>query len=373
MLGWLQESLRGSWLARKYLKDLRGPANYISDSRPISIFIRGRALARSGFRLLAADLFRQAYSSDPALTEAMEDHGELLDLMGQQADAAMMYDAARKARLAYRAGPPDRHFIFRHHGPVLSEIFAYDVALMSIRKNALPLVARGNAYLSIGRPQRALEDYAKALKLKRNSPEIRALKGEALSMLGRYHEALKEFNAALAARPADIEALSGRAIVQAALGEIDGANADWERQLQLQKGRESARACIALRMANYSLALPALEQVLLREASDPYWLLYRLTARRRLGLPVAANEVPVVRDWPGPLLDLHAGRATEEEVLGQANTTCRHAEALFQVGVVSFTSDRTHATQCWRRVLDDSVPSLIEYGAVRNELARLGS
>ncbi|MDP2332185.1 MAG: tetratricopeptide repeat protein [Reyranella sp.] len=353
------------------MKNWRAPTHYVSDSPSVSLFIRGHALARSGFRPLAAELFREAYASDPTLTDALEDHGALLDVMGQTEGAAAKYDAARRVRMTSRAGPPDRHFVFRHRGSVISEILAYDAALFSIRKNALPYIARGNAYLSIGRPQRALADYEKALKFKRKSPEIMVLKGEALSMLGRYQEALRQFNAALAAQPADVDALGGRAIVRAAIGAVEDANADWRRQLQIQKGPAAARACIALRMADYSLALPALEQALSLETSDPYWPLYRLTARRRLGIPVAANEVPVVRDWPGPLLDLHAGRATEDEALRQANTDNRRAEALFQAGIVAFSSDRAHAEQCWRQVLDHGAPSLIEYGAALNELARL--
>lgn len=366
-------SLKSVWLGRRYLKDLRRPSNYSSDSLPVSMFIRGRALARSGLRPMAAELFGQAYSADPTLTDALEDQGALLDLMGERAAAEAKYGAARRARAISRPSPPDRHFVFRHRGSVLSEIFAYDSALISIRKKALPYIARGNAYLSIGRPQRALMDYNKALRLKRNSPEIMVLKGEALAMLGRHQEALVELNAALAIRPDDGEALGSRGIVQVATGAIENANADWRRQFQLRHGAASARACIALRLADYALALPELEQALSREPSEPYWSLYRLTARRRLGLTGVPSEPASVREWPGPLLDFHAGRATADEVLGLANTDARRAEALFQVGVISFSSDRAGAVRCWRQVLDHGAPSLIEYSAARNELTRLGA
>jgi len=373
MIGHLMASLRNSWLARRHRNYLRAHSNYRIDSAAVSMFILGRALARSGLRPRAAELFGQAYSSDPTLTDVLEDQGALLDMMGEREGAAAKYDAARRARVKVRPSPPDRHYVFRHSGSVLSEIFAYDSALISIRKNALPYVARGNAYLSIGRPQRALVDYDKALRLKRSSPEIMVLKGEALSMLGHYHKALREFDAALVVQPEDDEALGGRAIVQVALGALTEANADWRRQFQLRRAPAAARACIALRLADYALALPELEQALSREPSEAYWPLYLSTARSRLGLSAEANVSPRIRDWPGPLLDLHAGRATEEEVMNQADAAGRRAEALFQAGVVAFPNDRAHAERCWRQVLDHGSPSLIEHGAARNELARLGS
>src|SRR3990167_6665317 len=128
MAGGLITSLRSSWLACRYMRELRGPSNFMSDSQAVSLFIRGRALARSGFQLRAAELFSQAHESDPTLTDALEDHGALLDVMGQAEGAAAKYGAARRERMTCRASPPDRHFVFRHRGSVLSAIFAYDSA-----------------------------------------------------------------------------------------------------------------------------------------------------------------------------------------------------------------------------------------------------
>lgn len=373
MVGRLVGSLRGAWLRRRHQGDSRGLSHYTSDSPTISTFIRARALARTGLRPMAAKLFTEVYLADPTLCGALEAQGALFDVMGQTERATAMYSAARRARTTSWARVADRHFVFRQRGSLLSEIFAYDSVLISIRKKALPYVARGNAYLAIGRPQQALANYEKALRLKRNSPEIMALKGEALAMLGNYREALQAFNTALAVRPNDVESLSGRAIVYAATGAIDDANADWRRQLQLQRGPASARACIALRMADYEMALPELEQAHLLEPLEPYWSLYRMTAHSRLGLPIVSSDLPSGGEWPGPLLDLHGGRTTEVQVLSQAGTDGHRAEALFQAGVVSFPKDRAHSAQCWRRVLDLGAPSSIEHGAARNELARLGS
>ena len=77
--------------------------------------------------------------------------------------------------------------------------------------------------------------------------------------------------------------------------------------------------------------------------------------------------------WPGPLLALHDGRSTEAEVLAQADAQGRRAEAQFQLGVMAFDRDSKAAAAYWKQVVEYAPPSLIEYGAARNELSRLAS
>jgi hypothetical protein len=155
------------------------------------------------------------------------------------------------------------------------------------------------------------------------------------------------------------------------MGLIEEADADWRQQLRLLQGRPSACACVALRMADYGVALPYLEQALVKEPGDPYWLLYRLAARRRQGEPLDAANVPAIDSWPGPLLALHAGHISVAEVLKLANTDGRRAEATFQLGILAFAQDPNAARSHWQEIVDRSGPSLIEYAAARHELARL--
>ncbi|MDI1266032.1 MAG: tetratricopeptide repeat protein, partial [bacterium] len=272
------------------------------------LFLRARALVRSGAFDEAAPLFGQAVDMDPTFDEAWEGWGEALDALGERVLALEKYETARQLRAGLRPGAPDRHFVLRQRGTFTAEIVAYDAVVRSLAKNTLPYLARGNAYLVTGQAEQALADYERALRLKPAVPEITALKGEALAMLGRHADALRAFDAALAARPNDAEILSGRAIVRIAMGLVEEADADWRRQLQLLQGRPSACACVALRMADYGAALPHLEQALMKEPGDPYWLLYRLAARRRQGEPFDATNIPAIDAWPGPLLALHAGR-----------------------------------------------------------------
>src|SRR5262249_13806717 len=142
------------------------------------------------------------------------------------------------------------------------QIAAYNSVLRVTKDRTLPYVARGNAFLAEGRAEAALVDYERAFKLKAQ-PEVAALKGEALSMLGRYQEALEASDLARAERPRDPDVLSGRAIVLLGMGKLEAADNDWRRQLELlSPARALARACVALRLADYEAALPELEQTL---------------------------------------------------------------------------------------------------------------
>jgi tetratricopeptide (TPR) repeat protein len=340
------------------------------------LYFRARESARAGDVATAAQQFADAVSLAPSYTPAMEAHGEALDRMGQSAPARALYDKARQLRSAIRRGAPDRSFVVRNRGPFPAEIAAYSTVLRSVTHGALPYVARGNAFLAEGRANAALLDYQGALTLKPGLPEVIALKAEALVLLGRYREALGNFDSALAARPTDPEILSGRAIAHLALGALDAADDDWRRQLKsLPPERAAARACILLRMADYEAALPELERALEKEPADPYWQLYRLTARQRLGRPAGRSDIGDAAGdaWPGPLLALHAGQLTADEALQRADTEGRRAEALFQLGIVAWPHDRAEATHRWKEVAELAPPTMIERAAVHHELARPGS
>lgn len=364
------ESLRDVWRKRNHQA-----MSYLEGTRTASasselLFLRARAMARSGALDMSLRLYADAAELEPTFAEAIEAQGEALDIAGQSTVAAKKYEAARRVRAGMRPGAPDRHFVLRQRGQFIAEIMAYDSVLRSLKKNTFPYLARGNAYLAAGRPERALADYDRALRLKPKLPEVTVLKGEALSMLGRHAEALQAFDAALSAMPNNAETLNGRAIVHMALGHVGQANADWRRQFDLLRDRPAARSCVALRMADYQSALSQLESALAREPGDSYWQLYLLSARSRLGLPAGIVDVREADVWPGPLLALHAGRIAEDEVFKRADTDGRRAEAAFQIGLLAFAKDRAAAERSWREIVDHAPPSLIEYAAARNELAR---
>ncbi len=337
------------------------------------LYLRARALSRIGDKALIIDILKQAHSLDPQFSDALEAQGEALDLSGDSHAAVGRYELARSIRRTARRGTPDRHYVWRQLRPSTAEVLAYGSVIKSLRKHALPYLARGNAYLVGGRPQEAIADYDRAFGLLGPSPEVLALKGEALVGMGRYDEAAELFDTVLAARPSDFDALNSRGIARMALGRVIDANDDWKRQREIMKGRPAANAYSALRMADYEATLACLEQVPHRDKKDPYWSLYVLSMSLRLrrGQP----EVSARADdgWPGLLVAYLQGNATADEVLALADTPSRQGEAQFQFGVLASVRDPAVARRCWQCVVDVCPPTLVEYAAARNELARLGS
>jgi tetratricopeptide (TPR) repeat protein len=338
------------------------------------LYLRARAHARVGDLDEAARRFAVVIERAPTFADAFEDYAELLDRMGQHAQARSHYDIVQKLRQEPRPPQDDRCFVLRHRRNAVADIPAYTAALRSgsSKRRALTYVARGNSYLSTGRAKLALLDYAQALKLAPR-PEVIALKAEALSRLGRHEEAVAAFDAAVASRPDDAEIRSGRAHARLALGRLGDADDDWRRQLALlPTERALARACVHLRLAQYQAALPDLQGAIEKEPGNPYWRLYQAAALCRLGRP-SDPQMPDGPSWPAPLIALHAGKASADSVLDQADSPARRAEAMFQIGVVAYArahaQDRAEARRWWEKVASTAAPATIEHAAARHELA----
>jgi tetratricopeptide (TPR) repeat protein len=355
----------------------RRSASTVADLRPTSAELHyhdGLIKMRGGDVDGALEEFDKALARLPGFADAVVARAELLDGQGRSEAARAEYERARRLWAEMPAGAPDRRYLFRRRGHFAFEIEAYDLVRNNVRNKVLPQLAHGNAQLKRGRAKEALDSYERALKLKPNLPELLALKGEALSALGRYEEAIAAFDSALAAFPADAETLNARGIARLALGRRAEANDDWRRQLELLAPAQSAaRACVAMRQGNYEAAFESFGQALAKEPANPYWRLYRSTAGRMTSAPPDPIELPADRRWPAPLLAFRAGHAGEDEVLAQADTPNRRAEALFQLGVVALAGNPATARRHWTKVVESGAPSLIEYAAARNELARLGS
>jgi tetratricopeptide (TPR) repeat protein len=373
MLARFAESMLESW--GKALDDLgsRQNRNVPETRQGADLYLRARRLVRAGEFEKATETLARAAAGNPPFPDALEAYGEMLDMAGQRELAMSTYAAHRKLISAVWRAAPDRPFVLRRTGRFTAEIAAYLTASRYVGNRPFNCVALGNAYLALGMPRSAFVAYVLALVSKPGNADLLALKGEALGMMGRHREALTSFNAALATNPYDADALGGRAIVRLALGEVDGAASDWRQQLHLMPAhRPSARACIALRLADYAVALPELERALLAEPGDPFWKLYRLTALRRLGRPETSGCPAKLDAWPAPLLALHSGLVSADEVLSLAATGERRTEALFQLAVIALPGDPREAVRRWRQVVTHSATAMIEYAAACHELARLG-
>lgn len=357
--GFLKSALAGAvGLWRKGGPDFPGIDDPDPERQGQALFRRGRFSMRAGDLDAALADFDRAIELLPDFADALSSRAECLDMQGKSDAARPDYERARRLWAAHRTGAPDRSYIWRQQGRLSFEVESYELALERIKTGALPHAAVGNALLALGRPAEALAAYERALKIKEKDGALLALRGEALSMLGRYRQAVAFFTMSLRHNPKAPETLSGRAIAHAAMGNIGKANADWRRQLALLPERQAAaRACVALRLADWTAALPELERAIEAAPDDPYWRLYRLTALRRLGQPLDAAEGPADGAWPAPLLALLAGKTNPETALAAATTEGQRIEALFQL-------------ERYKDVVETSPPALIEYAAARNELGR---
>ncbi len=316
------------------------------ERRGQGLFRVGRSKMRGGQPAAALAEFEHALKLVPDYAEAVAARAESLDMMGKVDAARSEYERARKLWAEERPGAPDRSYLFRQRGRFTFEVDSYELALLRVKTGSFPHLACGNALLAQGHPEEAIKCYDRALKIKQNDPDLTALKGEALSMAGRYKPAIEAFDFALATNPKAPEILSARAIAKLGLGDLAGANADWRRQLEvLPAGQASARACVALRLADYEAALPELERAIAREPDDRYWRLYRETALSRLGKPGdAAGLVPM---------------------------GAHPAEVEFQKGVAALVTDRDAAKVHFQKTIKTGPLWLVEVCAAHNELSRL--
>ncbi len=163
-----------------------------------------------------------------------------------------------------------------------------------------------------------------------NLHQVIVLKGEALLMLERYEEALRAFDAA-AVLLKDDQTMGGRAIARIALDQCEAADADWREQFELLvQHDDAARACVALRLADYEKALPELERAIAKAPTEAYWPLYRLVAQKRLGRPATRPDIAFDGTWPAALIALQTGEKSAEDLLLMATNRERRAELAYQ-------------------------------------------
>ncbi len=343
-----------------------------------ALHVRAHESLRLGDLDGAAELFAELLAADPANpTAALRGQDAVRDLRGWAQVSLSDRATGTMPEPSARRGMPDRHFAVRNRGVYAAEIAAYTKVLRAgqAKRRAHVYFGRGNAYLASGRPKLALLDYAFALKLDPKLADVLALRGEALVALGRHEKALAELDKAVQIAPGNAEIAGSRAIARLVLGRLDDADAEWRRQLELLPvDNAPARACVLLRLADYAASVPPLERACQGEPADLYWRLYLRTARARLdGVPAPADGAAVPSTWPGPLLALHAGRSSPDEVLARADNPVRRAEALFQLGVLAVAGAAERARQHWGQLIEIAPPVMVEHAAARHELRRLGA
>lgn len=364
VLSGLRRSRRSVRVPKEQFHDASSAAEGLSRRALVMMREKDFGHAEQVYETLAADA--------PDFAEGVQAYGELLDILGRRKEAAAKYTEARRLVAARRTGSPDRRFVFRHSGNFDPEIVAYTNIIDHRAKSALPWLARGNAYLANGHAQEALRDYERALRLAPSSLDVVALKAEALSLLGRYRDALQEFDRVLQGQPLDAETLNARGIAHMALGDVEKAQRDWHQQFECLRAEQYlARACVALRLADYEAAIPELQKAIVRQPHELYWPLYLRMACRRAGKKADAVAEVAGASWPQPLIAWYDGKLSESDVRQKADTPARLAEVALHLAPVAAERGASEVQEALRAAIRSMSPSSIEFCAASSEIGRL--
>jgi lipoprotein NlpI len=376
-----------------------GRVNYEMDGTVIKAYLPDAATAASGDR---TDCTRQG---DPARSIAA--CGRLID------------DAATNG--------PDRAVAYTNRGLAYAATGAFDhaiadqsaaIALQPDYPN--PYNNRGLAYYRHGDLAQAIADYGAALEREPGSAIV--LRNRALARLdqGDLAGALGDLDAAGAAEPDNAFCYYLRGIVRLRQDDLEGAAAEFDQAVQ--KGPDFAAAYrlrgrtlhalgkidramedldAALRLApqdanahlDHGIALayrgdlPGAERELAAAQAlaptDAYAAIWLVIVQRRQGAPGAVEGVAGKVDraaWPGPVLDLLAGRLSENELLAAANAPDprqqrgRICEARFYGAALLLLQGKPADARPLLAAANSDCPrDFTEWDTARAELAALGA
>jgi len=190
----------------------------------------------------------------------------------------------------------------------------------------------GLADAQAGRYDEALRKIEAAMALAPATPLLLEHRANLLAVLGRFEEALAGYNAVLAARPGDAGTLNNRGSALLNLGRAEEALADFDAALARQPGLADAwhNRGNALRRANrLEAALDAYDHALRLRPGNPDTLVQRglvLTWLRRFGESLASYDAALAQA-PGRI-DALTGRADMLLALGAYRAALSDYDAL---------------------------------------------
>lgn len=216
---------------------------------------------------------------------------------------------------ASRIGTPSRHIgaeteCFSPRGIPLERVIADCTGILlsnpvwEIRLRALQ--TRGWAYASIGKHARAIEDYDRVLRVKRDDPHTLTSRGQAYSAIGEYAHAIEDYDHVLRMKPNDRYALSSRCWARAIWGQqLDLALADCNQSLKKRpKSAETldSRALLYFRLNEFTAAITNCNAALAVNPKLPSCLYVRGLAKMKSS------------DAAGAEADIAAAKAMEPKI-----------------------------------------------------------
>lgn len=189
------------------------------------------------------------------------------------------------------------------HGALHDQIARASRAIAATPADATLYLARGDLHRAHRDLDRALADYAEALRLEPRLDAARLARGRLLAETGRAAEAMTDLDRVVARRPTHSAALVARGRTRQALGQLWPAVADYDR---------------ALRSATHP---------------DPDWFLERARIARRLpdgGLDRARSGLHEALARLGPIPALVLEAVDLESAAGAYDAALSHLDALLK-------------------------------------------
>lgn len=226
-------------------------------------------LHRSGRRLEAARLYREALDLDPGHPDGLHLSGILASQAGGQVEALEFVDRALARLPGFAEAHNSRGNILRALGRPDDALGAYRQAISLAPADPVGWNNLGNALRELGRPEEALRAYREALARRADLAETRLNLGLVLAELGYDVEALAAFEHSVRSRPdlAPAHAHLGRALRHA--GQLEEAVESYRRAVALEPQFTIAYCELGATLAEsgrYSEAADALQAAL---ALDP--------------------------------------------------------------------------------------------------------
>jgi Tfp pilus assembly protein PilF len=115
-----------------------------------------------------------------------------------------------------------------------NSVTLFNHALQTTKNNYLAHDCRGNAYSKLGRYQQAIEDYNQAILMKPDYAEAYNNRGTLYGALGQYQLAMGDFNQAIKAKPDYPDAYYNRGVTYANNGQYQCAIEDYNKAIILK-------------------------------------------------------------------------------------------------------------------------------------------
>jgi len=157
---------------------------------------------------------------------------------------------------------------------------------------SIALQNRGTAYIAKGDPDRAIQDYDRAISIDPNYANAFNGRGVAYQAKGDKDRAIEDYGRAIRLDPGNANALNGRCWLRAASGQLQAALADCNESLRLRPNSSNSldsRAFVHILLGRWGDAIVDSDAALRADPRNAYALFERGIAKLRSGDAAGGN------------------------------------------------------------------------------------